>query len=506
MKKNIFEKLVGLCKKRGIIFPATEIYGGTAGFFTYGPLGLKLKENIKDCIRDNLLEWSNIYEISSPNIFPKEVWDASGHLESFTDPLIQCKKCGERHRADHLIEDKLGKKTEHLSIKKMEEIIKNHKIRCPTCDGKLGKVNQFQLMFKTHIGPTVEEKSEAFLRPECATPEFLTFKRIKIAMRAQLPFGIAQFGRCYRNEISPRNFVFRMREFTLMDLEFLIHPEEKDDVPKERWADLKKVRTKFLSIAEEGGGKRAKEMSFAEAWEENLFETKWQALWMARIVKMLKKIGIPEEKIRFRQHMPEERSHYAVDQWDCQVNFSFGWREVIGCHDRAQYDLESHSKHSNEELTFYDQKRKKKVTPYTIETSPGVDRIVYAILETSYKEEEDRTYLTIPPKLAPIQVAVFPLVQKDGLPKKAKEIYEKLKHRYETVYDDSGFIGKRYYRWDEVGVPFAITIDYDTLDDNTVTIRSRDTTEQIRVKIENLVGTIDKLIEGKTLEKVGSLV
>lgn len=504
--KEKFGKIKGICKKRGILFPAAEIYGGSAGFFTYGPLGVKLKRNVKNHIREQLLDWDNIYEVSTPHILPREIWKASGHLESFTDPLVQCKDCGERHRADQLIEEKLERKAEHLSSKEMEEVLEKNEIDCPSCGGALGKVNRFQLMFKSHLGPTMEEESEAFLRPECATPAFLSFKRIKIAMRAKLPFGIAAFGTCFRNEISPRNFVFRMREFSLMDLEFMVHPKEKNAVPTEQWSALKQVVTQFLSIEHEKSEESAARMTFEDAWEKGLFETKWQALWMARIVKMLKNAGIPDEKIRFRQHMPEERSHYAADQWDCQVKFSFGWREVVGSHDRTQYDMEKHSKYSNEELTIYDHEREEKVIPYTIETSPGIDRIVYALLETSYREEGDRTYFNIPPKLAPVQITVFPLFQKDQLVKKAKSVYAEIKESYEVVYDDSGSIGKRYYRWDEVGVPFHITIDYDSLEDDTVTIRERDTTEQIRVEIKALTHKLSQLIEGEPLQEVGEIV
>ena len=490
----LMDEVVAVCKRRGIIQPSLDIYGGSAGFFDYGPLGARMRNNIISMMRGHFIDDEDCYEVNTPVVFPKKIWEASGHIESFTDPLVHCKKCGTQFRADHLIEDKLKKSAESMEIKEMNKHIS--KIDCLKCKGKLTDVRVFQLMFKTSIGSIQDEKSEAYLRPENAQGVFLMFKSVQKAMRVKLPFGIAQIGKCFRNEISPRNFVFRVREFTLMDLEFFVHPKRKDDVPAARWNKIKNTKATFLTIGEQKKkNPKTHTMTFDSASKRKIFNSKWHAYWLAKIWQFLEMTGADPKRLRLRQQMPDERSHYSADTWDCEAEYSFGWKEVIGCADRGNYDLSRHMKYSKQDLTYFDEETRERVLPHVIEPSPGIDRILYLSLEHGYIKEKERELFRLPAKIAPFVTGVFPLVNKQGMPKLAKKVYNDLKKLgFRAFYDESGSIGKRYRRMDEIGTPFCVTIDGKTLKDNTITLRHRDSMKQQRVKIEELGELLHKKI------------
>ncbi len=495
-KRETLQKIVNLCKRRGFVFPSCEIYGGFSGFYDYGPLGAEMKKNLKDDWWNRFVrQRSDVVGIDACTINHQKVWEASGHVEGFTDPLIECKKCGLRVRADHLIEDVLNISVDGFSLEQINEIIEKHNITCPKCKGELTPARKFNLMFKTFVGPIEDEAHIAYLRPETAQLMFTNFKLVMETMRLKLPFGIAQMGRAYRNEISPRDFLFRMREFEQMEIEYFIHPDKINDCPY-LTQEILDFEINIYSIEMQQNKEGHKKMKLGEAIEKGIIKTTWHAYWLYETVKWFLDLGIDKEKLRLRQHLPEERSHYALDTWDIEYLFPFGWKEIHGMANRTDYDLKQHMKFSGEDLTYYDEEKKEKVVPHVIEPSQGVDRAFLAFLIDAYHEEEDRVVLRLHPKLAPIKVGVFPLVSKDNLPEKAREVYNMLRKKFVAFYDESGSIGRRYARQDEIGTPFCITIDYDTLQDNTVTIRDRDTKEQIRAKIEELEDILNRLING----------
>jgi glycyl-tRNA synthetase len=476
------------------VFPSCEIYGGFAGFYDYGPLGTELKMNIKE-------EWWNTFVrtrddvvgIDACTINHPMVWKASGHLDSFTDPLVECKKCNARHRADHLIEDSIGISVDGITIEQVNEMIIKHNLKCPKCGGELTSAKTFNLMFKTFVGPVEDDAHVAYLRPETAQLMFTNFKLILDTSRIKLPFGIAQMGRAYRNEISPRDFLFRMREFEQMEIEYFIHPDKINDCPY-LTDEILDYELNVYSAEMQQNNQEMVKMTIREALDKNIIKTTWHAYWLVLIHKWFVDLGLNPEKIRIRQHLPEERSHYALDTWDIEYQFPFGWKEIHGMANRTDYDLKQHMKFSNEDLTYFDDEKREKVVPHVIEPSQGVDRAFLAFLIDAYTQEEDRIVLKLHPKLAPYKVGVFPLVNKDGLNEIARKVYEELKKEFTSFYDEKGSIGRRYARQDEIGTPFCITIDYQTKEDNTVTIRDRDTKEQVRVKIEELKEILRKLI------------
>lgn len=446
---NIMEKITSLCKRRGFIFSGSEIYGGLGGFWDFGPLGVELKNNIKRLWwKTMVLERSNVFGLDSTIIHNPKVWEASGHAVSFTDPLRECKSCHQRFRADKLESDK-----------------------CPECGGELTDVKQFNLMFRTQVGPVEEGGQKAYLRPETAQGIFINFDNILQTMHPKIPFGIAQIGKGFRNEITTGDFIFRDREFEMMELEYFVKPGE----------------------------------------DEKCFD-----YWKEERMAWHKSLGLREENLHFYEHPKESLSHYSKRTVDVEYNFPFGWSELEGIANRTDFDLKNHSKFSGRDLSYFDEETKKKYTPFVIEPSVGVERIVLALLVDAYHEEQDpsagstgslqassgqakeemRVVLRLKPKLAPVKVAVFPLLaNKPPLIQKAKTVFEELKGEIEGLvsWDDIGNIGKRYRRQDEIGTPWCVTVDYQTLDDNTVTVRDRDTMEQERVKIENLFSHIDKL-------------
>ena len=451
------DTLVALCKNRGYIYPGSEIYGGLANTWDYGPLGCELKNNVKAAWRQKFIqEQPNIVGLDAAILMNPETWVASGHVGGFSDPLIDCKECKTRHRADKLIEEwahEQGKDmiADGMSDEELINFINENKIPCPKC-GKTNftDIRKFNLMFKTFQGVTEDKTSEIYLRPETAQGIFVDFKNVLRTSRKKMPMGIAQIGKAFRNEITPGNFTFRTREFEQMELEFFCKPG----------TDLE-----------------------------------WFEYWRKYCKDWLLNLGIKEENIRLRDHSKEELVFYSKATTDIEFAFPFGWGELWGIADRTDYDLSRHMEHSKEDLTYQDAENGEKYVPYCIEPSLGADRMVLAFLCNSYDEEkidenDTRVVLHLHPVLAPYKVAVLPLSKK--LSEKAKEVYTKLSKKFMCDYDEAGSIGKRYRREDEIGTPYCVTIDFDTLEDDTVTIRDRDTMEQIRLKIDEVANWVEE--------------
>jgi glycyl-tRNA synthetase len=418
------EKILSLCKRRGLIFQGSEIYGGLAGTWDYGPLGAELKHNVKNLWWKRFVtDRDDMYGIHSAILMNPRVWEASGHVSGFSDPLVECSKCKRRFRADHL---------ENLD-------------KCPECDGNLSGEKQFNMMFKTNIGATEDGESISYLRPETAGGMFVNFKNVLDSFHPKLPFGLAQIGKAFRNEISPGNFLFRSREFEQMEVEYFVSPE-----------------------------------NWKHAFEE----------WRGVMIDWMKEIGLKKEHVFEHEIAEKDLAFYSKRTVDFEFKYPFGREELYGLAYRTDYDLVRHSEYSGIDLTYFDEDQKLHFTPHVIEPSLGVDRTILAILSDAYDEEEVegemRVVLRLKPIIAPIQVAVLPLMKKDGLAEKAKEITRELKKNLRLMYDESGSIGKRYRRQDEIGTPFAITVDYDTLKDQTVTIRDRDSMKQERIAINTI--------------------
>ncbi len=498
------EEIAAFAKRKGFVFPSSEIYGSLAGFWDYGPLGVELKRKIVNELWKNFVTGrSDVVGIEGSIIGHPSVWQASGHVKSFTDPLVECKKCKSRFRADTLIEEALGISVDGLSMEKMNDIIKKDNIKCPKCGNGLEAAKTFNLMFKTHVG-SVEDESAAYLRPETAQSIFINYEQVQRTARLKLPFGIAQVGKAFRNEISPRNFLFRSREFEIFEIEYFLHPQKLDDC-----SDFKHVEGYELLIysrEEQKNKKNAKKMKIGEAFKKGIFKTKWHAYWLGQFHKFFCSLGISSEKLRLRQHLEEELSHYASDTWDIEYKFPFGWKEIHGCANRTDYDLKQHMKESGKDLQYFDEETKEKIMPYVIEPSQGIDRALLALLIDAYFEEKERIVLKLHPKLAPVEIGIFPLVNREGMPEKAKEIFNLLRG-FSCFYDDSGSVGRRYRRMDEIGTPFCVTIDGDTLKKGTVTVRDRDSMKQICVSEKDLAETLKKLINQEIkFEKAGKLV
>ncbi len=453
MKDVTMEKIVALCKGRGFIYPGSEIYGGLANTWDYGPLGSRLKNNIKDTWRKRFIqERKNSYELDADILMHPRVWEASGHVASFSDPLVDCKECKMRHRADNLINDfDPNANADAMTQEEMMNYIREHKVPCPNC-GKSDytDIRQFNLMFQTYRGVTTDSKSIIYLRPENAQGEYVNYLNVQRTTRAKLPFSIGQIGKAFRNEITPGNFTFRTIEFEQM--EFQTFCKEGTD------SDLYKYFKEY--------GK-----------------------------KYFMDLGLPEEKLRFHDH--EKLAHYAKEACDIEYLFPFGWGEINGTHNRTNFDLSRHQEYSGKSMEYLDPETNERYIPYIIESTYGLDRTVLAVLSEAYDEEElaegdTRVVLHLNPVLAPYKVAVLPLSKK--LSEKAEEVYNKLCKKFMCDYDEAGSIGKRYRREDEIGTPYCVTIDFDTLEDETVTVRDRDTMEQIRIKIDELQNYIQEKI------------
>ncbi|HOK81239.1 MAG: glycine--tRNA ligase [Clostridiales bacterium] len=461
MSKLTMDKLVALCKGRGFIFPGSEIYGGLANTWDYGPLGVELKNNIKRAW------WKKFVQESEYNVgvdcailMNPTVWEASGHLSGFSDPLMDCKECRSRHRADNLIEDYIAKNKLNIKIagwtnEQMEKYIADNKVKCPVCgNSNFTGVRKFNLMFKTFQGVTEDSASTVYLRPETAQGIFVNFNNVLRSSRCRVPFGIAQVGKSFRNEITPGNFIFRTREFEQMELEFFCKPG----------TDLE-----------------------------------WFAYWKNFCHQWLLGLGIKPENLRLRDHDKEELSHYSNATTDFEFLFPFGWGELWGIADRTDFDLKAHANKSGKSFEYTDPVTNEKYIPYCIEPSLGVERSLLAFLCNAYEEEDlgegdTRVVLRLHHALAPYKVAVLPL-QKKQLGEKAEEVYRKLIKKFPATYDETGSIGKRYRRQDEIGTPYCVTVDFDTLEQNTVTVRDRDTMEQVRLPIDELVSYFEEKLQ-----------
>ncbi len=492
------EEIETLAKRRGFFFQSSEIYGGISGLYDYGPVGTRLKKNLEALWREYFLSLDdNLFEIESAEIMPEKVFEASGHKSNFVDPVAKCKKCGALHRADHIVEDFLKESFEGMTPVELAELIKNHKIRCPKCKGELQEVSILNMMFPIYIGDieigksgymavTMSEEemkyftgSKTYLRPETAQGCYVNFSRMFELLRKRLPLGLAIIGKAYRNEISPRQLTIRMREFTQAELQIFFDPSKIGE--HERWAEEKDYKLVLFPASDR---KEAKELSCEEA-EKKFGLPKFYVYHMAKVQRFfLEKLGISKDKFRFKELSDEEKAFYNKIHWDIELNLgSIGWKEVGGVHYRADHDLKSHEKVSKKsQQILFDGKT---FIPHVLELSFGVDRIVFSLIDLLYERGGDRAVLKLPAKLSPFLAAVFPLVNKDGIGEKAKEVYEMLKP-LQVFFDDSGSIGRRYYRQDEVGTRWGVTIDYDSLKNNDCTVRDRDTQKQVRVKILEL--------------------
>ena len=456
-KEKSMEKIVALCKGRGFVYPGSEIYGGLANSWDYGPLGVELKNNVKKAWWRKFVQ-GNRYNVGldAAILMNPEVWVASGHVGGFSDPLMDCKECKARFRADKLIEDAAGVSADGWSDQKMMDYINENDIKCPSC-GKhnFTDIRKFNLMFKTFQGVTEDSKNEIYLRPETAQGIFVNFKNAQRTARKKVPFGIGQIGKSFRNEITPGNFIFRTREFEQMELEFFCKPG----------TDLE-----------------------------------WFKYWKDTCENWLLSLGIAKENIKLRDHEQEELSHYSKATTDIEFMFPFGWGELWGIADRTDFDLTQHSNHSGEKLEYTDPETNEKYVPYVVEPSLGADRVTLAFLVEEYDEEvidaeknDTRVVMHFHPALAPVKAAVLPLSKK--LSEKAGEVFDMLSEKFNCEFDEAGSIGKRYRRQDEIGTPFCITYDFDSETDGAVTVRDRDTMEQERVKIEDLEAYISKRLD-----------
>lgn len=431
--ETVMDKIVSLCKRRGFIYQSSEIYGGLSSIYDYGPLGAELKKNIKNFWWKWMVQMhANIVGLDSSILMSPRIWEASGHVEGFTDPLVDCKKCKHRFRADLL---------ENVHV-------------CPDCGGELTDPRQFNLMFKTHMGPVEEDASVVYLRPETAQGIYVNFLNVLNSTRQKIPFGIAQIGKAFRNEITTENFIFRTREFEQMEMQYFVKPGT---------------------------------------------DTEWFEHWKKNRMEYYQALGIRSEKLRFHQHGDDELAHYAAAAFDIQYEFPFGWKELEGIHNRTDFDLKKHQEFSSKDLSYFDEESRERYIPYIIETSAGADRTVLTVLSDAYEEQQlekdKRTVLHFHPAVAPIKAGIFPLVKRDGMPELAHKITDILKPHYNVFYDAGGAVGRRYRRQDEIGTPFCITVDSETLENETVTVRERDSMQQERIKIDSLLMYLFNKIE-----------
>jgi len=493
------DDMATFCKRKGFVYPSSEIYGGMAGFFDYGPLGSEVKNNLKqDWWKVHVQQRDDVVGIDGSIITHPKVWVASGHVASFADLMLTCSKCKDKIRADHFIEDELKVAADGMKAEEVNKLVKDNKLKCKKCGSEFSEIQDFNLMFKTFVGPKQEEDSVAYLRPETAQVMFADFRLIQDNARLKLPFGIAQMGRAFRNEISPRGFIFRCREFEQMEIEYFIHPDKANECPYvDEFMDYEML---VYDACMQKDNKDAKKMTVKQALKDGTIKTQWHAFWLAHEIKWFENLGANKENFRIRQHVATEKSHYALDTWDLEYNFPFGWKELQGMANRTDFDLQEHMKHSKVDLSIFDEETKKKVVPHVVaEPSQGVDRAFLVFMFDAYTTRKDEkgkevVVLKLHPKLAPVKAAVFPLMNK--LSDQAKKVHDVLKMHTVSIFDRSGSIGRRYARADETGIPFCITYDFDSEQDQTVTIRDRDTAEQKRVKIEDLPGIINELVNG----------
>ena len=445
------DKILSISKRRGFVFQSSEIYGGLGSTWDYGPLGVELKRHVKEAWwRSVVLDRDDMVGLDAAILMHPQVWVASGHVENFTDPLVECRSCNRRFRLDHLAEA-AGMELDQADSAKSLEVL-----ACPECGGELGDPRQFNLMFKTFMGPVEDTASEVHLRPETAQGIFVNFANVVNSTRKKLPFGIAQIGKAFRNEITPGNFTFRTREFEQMEIEYFVKPGTDEE---------------------------------------------WLQKWVQSRLEWYVEYGIRRENLRLRQHGSDELAHYAKDCYDIEYRFPWGWAELEGIASRTDYDLRQHAEHSGQDLTYFDEETKSRYFPYVVEPSGGLDRGVLAFWLDSYDEEPDgeavRVVCRLHRKLAPVTVAVLPLSRNDKLVSTVQDVHARLRRHFTTQFDDAQSIGRRYRRQDEIGTPYCVTVDFDSLDDHQVTIRDRDTMHQSRIPIDDLVSVLqDKLEHG----------
>jgi len=561
------QEVLSLCKRRGFLWPAYDIYGGVAGLYDYGPLGSALKRNIEDHWRRLYVLGEGFFELECPVVAPEPVFKASGHLDAFSDLYVECKGCGETFRADHLASGLHGNPAA-LKESELARILRDNGVRCPSCKGEMDEPKRFNLMFKTSIGAGTARTG--YLRPETAQGMFVNFSQVYRHGRERLPVGAVQVGRSFRNEISPRQGLLRLREFSMMEAELFVHPEDKS------WPAFARVENESLRLVPSSGPEGTS--TLREAVSGGVIANETLAYFMWLTYRFVVDVGLDPKRVRFRQHARDEMAHYATDCWDCEAEISTGWTEVVGVADRGCYDVQAHVDHSGADLTAFERfeepkeveqetvkvrfdrlgklfkgktrevadalarlpvaalkekaqvdvlvggenvavpsdcleivlmKEKvagRKLVPHVIEPSYGVDRILYCLLEHAYAQKEDYVVLRLKGLVAPLKAGVFPLMARDGLDEIAKGIYDELVGSgIMAYYDDSGSIGRRYARMDEVGTPCCVTVDYETKESGTVTVRDRDTAEQIRIKKENVGGAITLMVKGSGLDALSGL-
>jgi glycyl-tRNA synthetase len=492
------DKISELARTRGFFWPASEIYGGIAGFYEFGPLGATLKRKFENYWRDFFGRAEGFQEIETPILMPKEVFIASKHLEKFVDPIVRCKKCNLVYRADHLVQEKLKMKREDvegLSNEQLTGLIEKNKIRC-RCGGELAEVEFFNMMFRTTAGAD----REVYLRPETAQGHFVAFKRLFEMSGKKLPMGVIQIGRAFRNEISPRQGMIRLREFSQAEAEIFFDPDKIDEHPK--FDEVKDCRLNLFPLGSRKTGETIK-MKAGEAVKKKILP-KLMVYYLVRVQQFFESLGISNEHLRFKEMAPEEKPFYTKYAWDCEIlTKAFDWVECVADNYRTDWDLGGHMKVSGQDMAVVSDD--KKIVPHVWELSFGIDRPLYCLFEHWYNEDKDRVFLSIPLKLVPREVAVFPLVAKDRLDKKAEKVCELLrKEGFSVEYEEKDSIGRRYYRQDMNGTPFCVTVDYDSLKREDITIRERDSTKQVRVKIKDLAEVLRKLLNQETkFEKVG---
>ncbi len=494
-ERDFNEIIMSLARKRGFIWgPSPELYGGSSGFYDLGPLGKLLKNRLENQIRAAFVR-ANFWEVECPTVSPREVWLASGHLEGFIDPVTECTKCGQIYRADNLIAEKSPEMNiAGLNADGLTETIRKIGLVCPSCKGDLGPVQAYNLMMQTRLGLN----QEAYLRPETATTTYLLFKRFLTFFRDKLPAAVFQIGKAYRNEISPRQGMLRLREFTQTEGQIFLL--EKDEMDWSQFHDITDEKLPLVTYKAQEKGKFDSIMTKMSDAVKNGFFQKPAYAWCVHLAyTIFRQMGFSDEKMRLRQHLPTERAHYAADAWDVEIHTeSFGWVECCGIHDRGNYDLSRHQEFSKQNLSV--KVDKEYVVPEVLEIAFGIERPLFCLIDNSFRpesKERDTDWLQFPPEVAPIQVAVFPLMGKPELLTPSEKIYDAVMDAgFVAQFDVGGSIGKRYRRQDEVGTPFCITIDYTTIEDETITVRDRDTMEQVRVHTSDLTKVLRGLVRG----------
>lgn len=490
MTKKFVDELVSFMQQKGFVWgPSPEIYGGAAGFYTYAPLGKMLKNNVENTIRKVFMDFQ-FFEVECPTIMSREVWEASGHLGGFTDSMVSCIKCKVSFKVEQVVEEQFPNE----KVTDFKKFFSKNEVKCLSCGARLpAEIKEHNLMMKTSVGTG----TEAYSRPETATTTYLEFLRYHDFFRKKLPFGVFQIGNAYRNEISPRQHLLRTREFTQAEAQLFIFKHQKNHLDK-----FRKIENEILPLWSWNlinKKKAVPKISLKDALKNKILKNQAYAFTLWLTYRIFRELGIPESKMRFAQHSPEEKAFYADDAWDLEIELnSFGWTEICGVHDRTNYDLTQHSKHSKTNMEVFNEESGKKEIPHILEIAFGTGRATFAVLDLNYdkkKADEGKSLLKLPVNLAPFKIALFPLMKKPELLDLSKQIFDDLSKDWLIRMDMTGSIGKRYLRSAEEGTPYAITVDFDSLEDKSVTLRNRDTEEQIRVKVSDIHAIMDALIK-----------